>query len=166
MEHAASGDGIIYTEPEDARTFVDETGVDSLAIAIGTRHGIYPAGVTPKLDLERLRRIKETVGIPLVLHGGSNNADEEIAEAARSGVNKINISADLKTAYHDALRAVLADGELYEPDAVQPPAMAVLKNVVAQKLDLLGTTGKADLYRVPASRELDMFAYALQGQTV
>lgn len=166
MEHAAAGDGIIYTDPDDAVTFVRETGVDSLAVAIGTRHGIYPAGVTPKLDLDRLRRIKDAVGIPLVLHGGSNNRDEEIAEAARIGVNKINISSDLKSAYHKKLREVLRDESLYEPDAIQPPAMQALKEVVAGKLDLLGTTGKAALYSIPASREVDLFAEAARGATV
>jgi fructose-bisphosphate aldolase, class II len=164
MEHAAAGDGIVYTEPDDAVTFVQQTGVDSLAVAIGTRHGIYPAGVTPKLDLPRLRKIKEAVGIPLVLHGGSNNPDDEIAEAARSGVNKINISSDLKSAYHNKLREVLQDASLYEPDAIQPPAMEALKQVVAHKLDLLDTTGKASLYRQPTAREIDLFG--VKGQTV
>jgi fructose-bisphosphate aldolase, class II len=166
MEHAAAGDGIVYTEPEDAVTFVRDTGVDSLAVAIGTRHGIYPAGVTPKLDLPRLRKIKEAVGIPLVLHGGSNNADDEIAEAARTGVNKINISSDLKSAYHDKLREVLQDASLYEPDAIQPPAMDALKAVVAHKLDLLGTTGKAGLYRQPRSRGVDLFGVEGRSLTV
>ncbi len=157
MEHAAAGDGIVYTDPEDAVTFIRETGVDSLAVAIGTRHGIYPAGVTPKLDLPRLRSIKEAVGIPLVLHGGSNNPDDEIAEAARSGVNKINISSDLKSAYYNRLREVLQDATLYEPDAIHPPAMEALKLVVAHKLDLLGTTGKGSFYRQPKSQEVDLF---------
>ena len=164
MEHAAAGDGIVYTDPEDAVGFIRETGVDSLAVAIGTRHGIYPAGVTPKLDLPRLRKIKEAVGIPLVLHGGSNNPDDEIAEAARSGVNKINISSDLKSAYYDKLREVLRDTSLYEPDAIHPAAMATLKAVVAHKLDLLDTTGRASLYRQPKSREVDLFG--AEGQTL
>ncbi|GGL37013.1 ketose-bisphosphate aldolase [Phycicoccus endophyticus] len=166
MEHAVSGDGITYTEPDDAARFVGETGVDSLAIAIGTRHGIYPAGVSPRLDLERLRRIKDAVDIPLVLHGGSNNPDDEIAEAARSGVAKINISSDLKSAYHDRLREVLVDAALYEPDAIQPPAMEALKGVVAQKLDLLGTSNTAHLFTPPAPREVDLFAKTDRSHTV
>lgn len=166
MERAASGDGIIYTSPEDAITFVQQTGVDSLAVAIGTRHGIYPAGLTPKLDLARLRQIKEAVGIPLVLHGGSNNRDDEIAEAARSGVNKINISSDVKSAYHKELREVLSDPSLYEPDAIQPPALEAMKKVVAHKLDLLGTVGKAGLYRPPVVSEVDLFELVGQSVTV
>jgi fructose-bisphosphate aldolase class II len=166
MEHAAAGDGIVYTDPDDAVSFLRETGVDSLAVAIGTRHGIYPAGVPPRLDLPRLRKIKEAVGIPLVLHGGSNNRDDEIAEAARSGVNKINISSDLKSAYHNRLREVLQDASLYEPDAIQPPAMEALKVVVAHKLDLLDTTGKGSLYHQPRSREADLFGRVGQTLTV
>jgi fructose-bisphosphate aldolase, class II len=164
MEHADAGDGIVYTDPDDAVRFVRSTGVDSLAVAIGTRHGIYPAGITPMLDLPRLRKIKEAVGIPLVLHGGSNNPDDEIAEAARSGVNKINISSDLKSAYYNKLREVLQDESLYEPDAIQPPAMEALKAVVAHKMDLLGATGKGSLYRQPTSREVDLFG--VDGQTL
>ncbi len=152
------GDGIIYTDPEDAVTFVRETGVDSLAIAIGTRHGIYPSSIVPKLKLDLLREIKEAVGIPLVLHGGSNNPDEQIAEAARSGVNKINISSDVKIAYFNELREVLKDGSLREPDEIQPRPIAAMKAVAAQKLDLLGATGKADLYRPQPVAPIDIFA--------
>jgi fructose-bisphosphate aldolase class II len=153
----ADGDGIIYTDPADATTFVVETGVDSLAIAIGTRHGIYPSAIVPKLKLDLLRRIKESVGIPLVLHGGSNNPDEQIAEAARSGVNKINISSDVKIAYFDELREVLRDTTLREPDEIQPRPIAAMKIVAAQKLDLLGTTGRADLYGPLAATKIDLF---------
>jgi fructose-bisphosphate aldolase, class II len=137
---------IIYTEPDEAARFIEATGVDSLAIAIGTRHGIYPSELQPELKLDLLKDIKAAVGIPLVLHGGSNNPDEEIAEAARTGVNKINISSDIKIAYFEKLREVLEDGKLREPDQIQPPAMEAMKKVAAHKLDLLGTTGKAELY--------------------
>lgn len=157
MDRAASGDGIIYTKPEDAVTFVEQTGVDSLAIAIGTRHGIYPSDVTPKLELGLLKEIKAAVGIPLVLHGGSNNPDDEIGEAARTGVNKINISSDIKVAYHEKLREILKDTSLREPDAIQPPALEAMKAVAAQKIDLFGTAGKASLYSIPAVTTAELF---------
>ena len=145
--YAESGaDTIVYTVPEDAVTFVERTGVDSLAIAIGTRHGIYPSDLQPELKLDLLAEINNAVDIPLVLHGGSNNPDAEIGEAARSGVNKINISSDIKIAYYDKEREVLQDLSLREPDAVQPPCRTALKEVAAQKIELFGATGKAALY--------------------
>ena len=139
-------DAIIYTNPEDAVTFVRATGVDSLAVAIGTSHGIYPAGLKPELKLELLKDIKERVRIPLVLHGGSNNPDDEIAQAVKLGINKINISSDIKVAYHAKMREVLTDASLREPLTIQPPCIAAMKAVAAQKIDLFDTAGKASLY--------------------
>lgn len=139
-------DTIIYTEPADAVTFVERTGVDTLAIAIGTRHGIYPSDLQPELKLDLLREINAAVDVPLVLHGGSNNPDDEIGEAAANGVNKINISSDIKVAYYLKAREVLADVNLREPDAIQPPCRDALKAVAAQKIDLFGAAGKAELY--------------------
>src|SRR5690242_18932957 len=79
-EAEAGTDAIIYTVPDDALVFVRETGVDSLAIAIGTYHGIYPSGLKPELKLDLPKEIKENVGIPIVLHGGYNNPDDEVAQ--------------------------------------------------------------------------------------
>jgi fructose-bisphosphate aldolase class II len=137
---------IIYTEPDEAVTFVESTGVDSLAIAIGTSHGIYPASMKPELKLELLKRIKAKVNIPLVLHGGSNNPDNEIGEAVKLGVNKINISSDIKASYHNKMREVLADASVREPNTIQPPSIAAMKVTAAQKIDLFDAAGKATLY--------------------
>lgn len=137
---------IIYTEPDDAVRFVEEAGVDSLAIAIGTCHGIYPSWMKPELKLDLLQRIKSKVSVPLVLHGGSNNPDGEIGESVKLGVNKINISSDIKVAYHDAMREVLADRGLREPNSIQPQCIAAMKVVAAQKIDLFDAAGKAALY--------------------
>jgi fructose-bisphosphate aldolase class II len=145
-EAEAGTDSIVYTEPEDAVTFVQQTGVDSLAIAIGTCHGIYPASMKPELKLDLLERIHAAVDIPLVLHGGSNNPDDEIGRAARSGVNKINISSDVKVAYHDAMREVLADRSLREPNSIQPRCIAAMQAVAAHKIELFDAAGRADLY--------------------
>jgi fructose-bisphosphate aldolase class II len=110
---------IIYTDPDDAVTFVERTGVDSLAIAIG----------------------------PLVLHGGSGNPDDEIREAARIGINKINISTDIKVAYHDKMREVLGDDpKVREPNAIQPACIRAMQVVAAQKIELFGAAGKGSLY--------------------
>jgi fructose-bisphosphate aldolase, class II len=137
---------ILYTDPDDAVRFVAETGVDSLAIAIGTSHGIYPHGAKPELKLDLLDQVKALLPIPLVLHGGSNNPDTEIALAVKRGINKINISSDIKVAYHAKLREVLADTSLREPNTIQPPCMAAMKETAAQKIDLFETAGKASLY--------------------
>lgn len=142
----AGTDDIIYTVPSQAVEFVERTGVDSLAVAIGTRHGIYPSTLKPELKLDLLTEIKRAVGIPLVLHGGSNNPDSEIAEAVTLGVNKINISSDIKVAYFDEMRTVLADLGLREPNLIEPPAVVAMQKVAAQKIDLFGAAGKAHLY--------------------
>jgi fructose-bisphosphate aldolase class II len=137
---------IIYTDPKDAVRFVEETGVDSLAIAIGTCHGIYPKHMKPALKLDLLERIKDKVHIPLVLHGGSNNPDDEIGHSVKLGINKINISSDIKVAYHTKMREVLADAGLREPNSIQPPCIAAMKVVAAQKIDLFDSAGRASLY--------------------
>ncbi|MBU4335415.1 MAG: ketose-bisphosphate aldolase [Actinobacteria bacterium] len=139
-------DTITYTEPDEAVTFVAQTGVDSLAIAIGTCHGLYPAWMKPELKLDRLQSIKAVVDVPLVLHGGSNNPDTEIGQSVKLGVNKINISSDIKAAYHGKMREVMADVSLREPNTIQPPCIEAMNVVAAQKIDLFDAAGKADLY--------------------
>lgn len=74
-------ENITYTNPEEVVKFVEGTGVDALAIAIGTAHGLYPKGFVPKLQLELLKQINQVASVPLVLHGGSDNPDEEIRQA-------------------------------------------------------------------------------------
>ncbi|MDQ0726250.1 ketose-bisphosphate aldolase [Microbacterium sp. W4I20] len=138
---------IIYTNPEDAVRFVKETGVDSLAIAIGTSHGLYPAEKNPELRHDLLEQIKAAVGIPLVLHGGSSNPDSELRRAVELGVNKINISSDIKVSYHNRMREVLGtDERLREPNAIQPEPIAAMKATAAEKIKLFGADGKAGLY--------------------
>jgi fructose-bisphosphate aldolase class II len=145
-EAEEGADAIIYTDPDDAVTFIQVTGVDSLAVAIGTYHGLYPASLKPELKLGLLKEIKDKVGIPLVLHGGSGNPDDEIAQSAKLGINKINISSDIKVAYHDKMREVLADSKLREPLSIQPPCIDAMKAVAGHKIDLFDAAGKASLY--------------------
>ncbi|WP_308467902.1 ketose-bisphosphate aldolase [Rathayibacter soli] len=138
---------IIYTNCADAVRFIAETGVDSLAIAIGTSHGLYPADKNPELRHDLLQEIKAATGIPLVLHGGSANPDSELRKAVELGINKINISSDIKVAYHNRMREVLGtDERLREPNAIQPEPIAALKATAKQKIELFDAAGKADLY--------------------
>ena len=99
---AADGDGKtddMYTNVEQAKEFVARTGIDALAVAIGTAHGKYPAGYVPKLDFERLAELKAALKMPLVLHGGSGSGEENIRKAVAGGINKINVCTD---AFHAA----------------------------------------------------------------
>nr|WP_211287820.1 ketose-bisphosphate aldolase [Petrotoga mexicana] len=137
---------IIYTNPDDAVYFVKKTGIDALAIAIGTSHGLYPKDMKPKLKLEILKKIKKNLPIPLVLHGGSNNPDSEISEAVRLGINKINISSDIKKAYFDKMREILKDQNLREPNVIQPLCIESMKKVAIQKIELFQAAGKAKFY--------------------
>ena len=136
---------IIYTNPDDAAKFVAETGVDTLAVAIGTCHGLYPAGMKPELKLDILKEIEAKVDIPLVLHGGSNNPDKEIGESVTLGINKINISSDIKVAYFQKMREVLKDEGVREPNVIEPQCMEAMKECAKHKLELFQTIGKASL---------------------
>lgn len=128
---------IRYTDPDDAEKFIDMSGVDALAIAIGTCHGIYPKGVDPKLRIDILQDIKEKLpDIPLVLHGGSSNPDSEIRDAVVNGVSKINISSDIKVAYYDKMREALKDPLLREPFVINGPCMKALQEVAEHKIKL------------------------------
>ncbi|HIZ06938.1 MAG TPA: ketose-bisphosphate aldolase [Candidatus Eubacterium avistercoris] len=139
-------DEILYTDPMQAKDFIEKTGIDCLAIAIGTCHGIYPKDKKPELRIDILDEIKKVVTAPLVLHGGSSNKDSEIAKSVEHGVNKINISSDIKAAYYKKMREVLQDESLREPNQIQPPCVEAMKEVAFQKIDLFQAAGKASLY--------------------
>ncbi|EGP5402222.1 ketose-bisphosphate aldolase [Enterococcus faecium] len=139
---------IIYTDPSTAQAFIEETGIDSLAIAIGTAHGIYPKELKPKLRLEILETIRSLTTIPLVLHGGSSNSDEEIRQAVELGINKINISSDIKIVFAEKLRDILNSGdlEIREPNVLFPPCMEAVKQVALDKIHLFKADNKAKYY--------------------
>ena len=145
-EAEAGADEIIYTNPDDVVIFVEATGVDTLAVAIGTSHGIYPKDRKPELKLDLLKEIRSRVDIPLVLHGGSANPDSEIAAAVRLGVNKINISSDIKDAFYQKCRQVLANPVIREPNSIYPPCIEAMKEVARFKIELFNAAGKAALY--------------------
>ncbi|AER31148.1 MULTISPECIES: ketose-bisphosphate aldolase [Pantoea] len=136
---------ILYTDPDQAERFARETGVDTLAVAIGTSHGLYPAGKQPVLDIDRLKAIRQRLTIPLVLHGGSGNKDSEVAESIKYGVGKINISSDMKKAFYFALQEELQSNG-HEPSALYVRPMAAAKAVVEHKMRLFSSAGKAGLY--------------------
>lgn len=128
---------IIYTKPEEAEEYISRTGVDTLAVAIGTAHGIYPKDKEPKLRLDILKEIKDLVNIPLVLHGGSANPDAEIAAAVEIGIQKVNISSDYKYAFYKKCREILSTTELWDANAIYPDCIDAAKEVVKYKMELL-----------------------------
>lgn len=138
---------VIYTDPALAKDFVEKTGIDSLAVAIGTAHGIYPKNMKPKLRLDLLKVLRDTVNVPLVLHGGSSNPDEEIAESVKLGISKINISSDIKEAFYRKCREVLKDDEIREPNAIYPPCIDAMKKVIYHKIDLFNDADKVKCYK-------------------
>lgn len=139
---------VIYTDPSTAQEFFERTGVDSLAIAIGTAHGIYPKNMKPELKLDILKETSHLTDIPLVLHGGSSNPDNEIQEAVKLGINKINISSDIKIAFTNKLRDVLdnQDSEAREPNVLFPSCIEETKKVAVEKINLFNSVNKANLY--------------------
>ncbi|WP_323703265.1 ketose-bisphosphate aldolase [Mammaliicoccus sp. Dog046] len=138
---------IIYTDPDQAEHFVKETNIDTLAVAIGTSHGLYPKGKQPKLNIDLLKEIHSRLSIPIVLHGGSGNPDNEVQESILHGVGKVNLSSDLKSVFFEEVRQTLIDNKnMYEPNEVYPKANSKLKEVVKYKMNLLNTVGKSSLY--------------------
>lgn len=145
-EAEAGTEEIIYVNPDDVETYVSATDVDTLAVAIGTAHGLYPKHMKPELHIDLLQEITAKVDIPLVLHGGSANPDEEIARAVKLGICKINISSDIKDAFYQKCREVLKNPVLREPLQIYPACIEAMQEVARHKIELFGATGKASLY--------------------
>ncbi|MED4240522.1 ketose-bisphosphate aldolase [Priestia megaterium] len=137
---------VTYTDPLQAEDFVKRTGVDTLAVAIGTAHGIYPKDVKPELQMDILEEINDLVEVPLVLHGGSANPDNEIVQSIKLGVSKINISSDMKFAYFKKAREILSTTELWDPNVIYPDCIIEARKVINYKMRLFNSDGKADLY--------------------
>jgi len=138
---------IIYADPRQAQEFIQRTKVDTLAVAIGTAHGLYPKGFKPKLNLDILKEIQNITDIPLVLHGGSGNPDEEVAAAAKLGICKVNISSDVKSVFFNAVKKYMAENpDQYEPNQIFPSCILEAKKVIKHKLELLNAVDKAELY--------------------
>jgi len=132
----------MYTDPEEARYFVECTGVESLAIAIGTAHGQYKG--EPQLDFERLKRIKELVKIPIVLHGSSGVPDESVRKAISLGVCKVNIDTNIREAFVGEMRRRMEDypSEI-DPRKLLGPAREATVEIIREKMRVFGSTGKA-----------------------
>lgn len=139
-------DDIVYTQPEEAMDFITKTGVDTLAIAIGTAHGLYPEGYKPILKLDLLRKIRESVHIPLVLHGGSGQDDEQIRKACAIGIQKINVASEYKAAYSYELNRIINETKDFKFAITMPKAMDVAKQVILHKMELFGSVKRAGLY--------------------
>ncbi|MBO8125771.1 MAG: class II fructose-1,6-bisphosphate aldolase [Firmicutes bacterium] len=130
-----------FTDPDEARRFVEATGVDALAVAIGTAHGQYKG--EPKLDFDRLKQIAGAVETPLVLHGASGVPAESVSKAIKLGICKVNIDTDLRLAFHGAVKSFLESSDSYDPRKLLAPAMEAMSEVVATKINLFGSAGKA-----------------------
>ncbi len=130
-----------YTDPEMAADFVNHTGIDSLAVAVGNAHGDYK--FTPKLDFERIETIARRTGLPLVLHGGSGLSDTDFRTAVQKGICKVNIFTDIDKAGKAGIEEGLAAGAL-SMTALIPYEIESMKRVVRNKLELFGSVGRAE----------------------
>ena len=123
------------TDPVKAKEFVDLTGIDMLAPAIGNFHGMLRGGVDPKLNIERTKEIYETTGIPLTLHGGSGNSEDDFKQAIANGVSIVHINTEIRVAFRDAIKKSLQEN----PEEVAPykflkPGVKAVQDVVEKKL--------------------------------
>lgn len=140
-EDDLSVEGNEYTDPGEAREFMERTGAFSLAIAIGTAHGVY-AGV-PVLDIERVRSIREVVGAPLVLHGASGVADEDVAKCIEYGICKVNFATELRIAFSDGVKRLLSEKpETFDPKEMGRAARENVKKFVMGRMSVCGCAGK------------------------
>lgn len=131
----------MYTNPNDAAEFVKRTGIDSLAVAIGTAHGLYKG--EPKLDFERLKEIRSKVEVPLVLHGASDVPDELVMKAISLGICKVNVATDLKIPFSGALKEYFNEHpEANDPRKYMTPGKEAMKKIVEHKIQVCGSANR------------------------
>lgn len=141
-EDSTVAHGIAYTEPDKAAEFAERTGISSLAVAIGTAHGVYKG--VPHLDIDRLSDIRKVVSIPLVLHGASGVPDEQVRACVERGICKVNYATELRIAYSDGVKEFLRE----QPDAFDPKkygkrGMERVREAVKSRMVICGCAGKA-----------------------
>ena len=151
-EDDLEADADTNTDPQEAKEFVERTGVSSLAVAIGTAHGFYVG--TPVLDKQRVSAIKEVVDVPLVLHGASGLSEEDVRECVERGMCKVNFATELRVAYTDAVKKLLEEKpETFDPkklgvvamEAVKEQVVAVLTSRMFPQTISLGDAADADV---------------------
>ncbi len=141
-EEDGVADELAYAKVEDAVRLAKETGIDSLAPALGSVHGIYKG--EPKLDFQRMMEIKEKTNLPLVLHGGSGIPDELIKKSVTCGICKLNINTDLQIVWAKAVRSFLDENQsVYDPRKVIKAGEQAIKDKIDEKIRLLESNGKA-----------------------
>ena len=165
VEDNAASKQIILTSPEDAKEFVDMTGCDTLAVAIGTSHGAYKFAGKSRLDIARLKQIRRKVKVPLVLHGASGIprwvvrkatlfgavlgrargvSDDDIKAAVAGGISKVNIDSDLRLTFDATIREVLKKKpEIFDPRKILGPARDAMVEMIRYKMRLFSSSGKA-----------------------
>jgi len=135
-EHAS------LAKPEEAIRFYEETGVDCLAIAVGTAHGMYKG--EPKIHYDIIEKVTAAIPVPVVLHGGSGVPDDAIRQSIQAGVGKINVNTENQVACTNAIREVLAgNANVYDPRKYLTPATVAMKAVVQEKIRLFGSSNQA-----------------------
>ena len=136
------GEGNPYTDPREAQAFVEATGVDFLAVAIGTAHGVYKG--VPRLDLDRLREIRAIVSIPLVLHGTSGVPDDTVRACIARGICKVNYATDLRIAFTKGVSAYLKEHpDAFDPKKYNAQGREEVKQYAMEKIKVCGSDGKA-----------------------
>lgn len=131
-----------FTDPEEAKRFVEETGVDYLAVAVGTAHGVYQG--EPKLDFDRIKALRQAVDVPLVLHGSSGVPYEALKKAISLGISKVNIDTDIRISFANAVKDFVKENpEEIDPRKLLGPAREAMKETIKEKMEVFGSVGKA-----------------------
>ncbi len=142
-EDDLEADADTNTDPQEAKEFVERTGITSLAIAIGTAHGFYHG--TPVLDKERVSEVKELVSVPLVLHGASGLSEEDVRECVERGMCKVNFATELRAAYTAACKKLLEEKpETFDPKKLGVVGIEAVKEIVKSRMIMCGCVGKAE----------------------
>ncbi|OLS01807.1 class II fructose-1,6-bisphosphate aldolase [Tissierella creatinophila] len=131
-----------FTDPQEAKRFVEETGVDYLAIAVGTAHGVYKG--VPKLDYDRITAIRNIIDIPLVLHGSSGVPYESLKKAISLGICKINIDTDIRASFAKTVKEYIEKNpDQIDPRKILGPATEAMKETIKEKMEVFGSTNRA-----------------------
>lgn len=137
IPEGADFDPTMFTKPEDAKRFVEETGIDLLAPSVGNLHGMIKNAANPNLDISLIKKLCEVCGVPLVLHGGSGITDENFKEAIQAGINVVHINTEIRVAYRDTLKQTLQeDSNVVAPYKFMKPAVDAMQEVVEKRLKL------------------------------